>query len=665
MVVLPLLAPTLIGLALADLLLGRGHAMVTNGLLVIDSSEGARLAWARLGLIAMFWLLALPAATLALIGAERGHTVRSLEAIVAAVRYLPALAAGMCAAAVLAFALLWAAAGVAVAVGGGLPGLVLVVGALAVAGVAAARILIGVLSHLIGGPGGAVTTGRVAGTAGAFLLGGVAVPLVLAHLADRIGGDVRVPVVGQAIDAVLLIALIAMQAGILAHLCPQRRDPVRTGDRESGRSTAGDARLGALSGGPMRLPGLAIAATATAIAVLAPWGIAVANPFGAPTVRSHPDAPGGVAAIAWPAGKHPVMATTTGARFCDNDVCDSYIAHNGAPLVMDGRGDASISADGATVVSANLTGGAEDGGPFINYGRCTRAGCSQAWLPARTSAKEPVTWPELAVAIAPDQAIWFVLATPSDDDEPGKATYRISFIRCAQVGCPKPQRFDGGTMQRIVEDNPDGRRRVRLTIGADGRPLATIRTGVEAALVTCDPVTCAQARSTWVFAGEPGRTWVAPAASAEPLVTFQPDAVRIGEQLVPLSSNGIPWWSGGGSRRRPRLRHGGRTGDDPPAGGAPHHRDRGRSGAGRIGATRTLATGAVALPTVTLPTSGDGLVRSGLRGRGVGRQPGRPGPRRANRSHPARLGELSDDHVWHAPAGRERHACGAVAAHGR
>ncbi|GIF09799.1 hypothetical protein [Actinoplanes siamensis] len=543
-VVLPVLAPTLIGLALVDLLLGREHASITNSVLVIDGSDGGTPSWARLGLIATFWLLALPAATLALIGAKRGHTVRPLKAIVAAVRYLPALAVGVCAAAVLAFALLWMAAALAGAAGGGLPGVVLVVGALAVAGVLAARILISVLSRLIGGPGGAVTAGPVAGTAGAFLLGGVAVPLVLAHLADRIGGAARVPVVGQTIDAVLLIALIAMQAGILAYVCLQRRDATGTGEQEPARPAVDDARLSALAGRPMRLPGLAIVAAATAIAVLTPWGIAAANPFGAPTVRSHPDAPDGVAAIAWPAGKHPVMATIDGARFCDNDVCDSYVAHNGTPLVIDGRGDASISADGATVVSATLGGGENNGGPFINYGRCTRAGCSQAWLPARASAKEPVAWPELAVAIAPDQAIWFVLATPSADDRAGKATYRIRFIRCAKVGCPQPQRFDGGTMERIVEDSAEYRQRARLTIGADGRPLATIRTGVEAALITCDPVTCAHARSTWVFAGEPGRTWVAPATSTEPLVTFQPDALRIGEQLVPLSSNDVPSWSG-------------------------------------------------------------------------------------------------------------------------
>ncbi|MCU7730664.1 hypothetical protein ODJ79_43705 [Actinoplanes sp. KI2] len=534
--VLPMLAPTLIGLAVLDLLLGRNHTTIVNGVSVIDGLAGATRARAELGLIVAFWLLALPAATLALTGAERGHAVRPIKAILAAVRHLPALVVGLCVATGATFLSLWVATGLAGAVGGGLVGLLLVLGALVVAGLVAARILVGSISHLAGGAGWAFTRGQVAGTAGAFLLGGVAVPLLLAHPGDAIRAAVAVPVVGQVIDALLLIALTAVQAGILAHILVQRSDPTH--------SAAIDARLLELSGRPVRLPGVAITAAAITIAMLAPAGIAAANPFGASTVRSHSDAPGGVAAIAWPPGRHPVLATIGGARFCDNDVCDRYVAHNGAPTVMDGHGNASISADGTAVVSATLSGGRDSGGPFINYGRCTRAGCSQAWLPARASAKERFEWPELAVAIAPDQAIWFVLATPSADDTPGRATYRIGFVRCAQVGCPQPQRFDGGTVQRTVGDGTDNRQPARLTIGADGRPLATIRTGVRAALVTCDPVTCAHLRSTWVFAGPSRAAWVAPATPAEPVVTFQPDALRIGDQGVPLFSNGVPAWSG-------------------------------------------------------------------------------------------------------------------------
>ncbi|MEU7903607.1 hypothetical protein [Actinoplanes sp. NPDC049118] len=533
-VLLPVLAPASIGLFVLDLLLGRDRMVIVNGDATIPGGGSEVLAWMRLGLVAAFWLLALSAAALVATGAVRGHAVRPRKAILAALRHFPVFAAGMCAAVAATLLTLWAVAGLAGAVGGGV-GLVLVLGALVAAGVVCARMLVGLISHQLGGFDWTLTRGRVAGTAGAFLLGGVAVPLFLAYLGDRVLPAATLPVAARVIEAALFTGLIAVQAGILAHVYLLPRDT--SGGWESTDLAAVDALLAELAGGPARRPWFG--AAAMVVAVLAPAGVAAADPLGLPTVRSHADAPGGAAAVAWPAGRHPVIATFTGARFCDNDVCDRYVSHDGGPAVMDGRGSAGISADGDTVVKAALTGAQDNGGPFVHYARCTRDGCREAWLPVRASADEAFGWPELAVAVAPDDAVWFVLAMPSAENRPGKATYRVTFVRCADVACARPQRHPAGAVERMPGDGYQDGQRARLSIGADGRPVAAVRTGLGAVLVTCAPITCAAARNTWVFAGEPGEVWAAPATFTDQVSAFQPGMLRIGEQMRSLDSGEV------------------------------------------------------------------------------------------------------------------------------
>ncbi|MGX6603331.1 hypothetical protein ACWKSP_14485 [Micromonosporaceae bacterium Da 78-11] len=521
-VLLPVLAPVLLGLVLLDLLpdllLDRARLVIINGAPVVQDGADAGPAWARLSLIAVFWLLALLAGALAVTGAERGHAVRPGKAILAAARLLP-----------VPVVLLGATYLVLKAVAGRFT-LVLVLGTLAVAAVMSVRLLIALVAYRLGGSGWAHTRGRVTSTAGAFLTGGVAVPVLVAYLVGGLPPTVTLPVAASVIGTLLLTVVLAVQAGLVARICllpGGSVDPIVL-----------DARLAGLSGGTRRRPWLASAATV--LAVLASAGVAVANPLGAPTVQSHQDAPGGAAAVVWPAGRHPVLATMTGAWFCDDDTCAHRDDRNGGPAVMDGRGSVGFSADGSVVLKAALTGGMDNGGPFIHYARCTRDGCPEAWLPVRASAKETFGWPELAAAVAPDQALWFGLAMPSAEQTPGKATYRITFIRCADARCATPQRHPGGTVERIVDDGSTDGQRARMSIGADGRPVLTVRTGVSAVRVTCDPVTCVAPTSTWGFAGRPDTAWVAPTDPAGQVRTFQPGMLRIGEQIVPLRSDAAP-----------------------------------------------------------------------------------------------------------------------------
>jgi hypothetical protein len=391
-------------------------------------------------------------------------------------------------------------------VAGGPFGVALAVGALVLAAVVAARILLGVLAQRLGG----------FGWAGTFLLGGVVVPLLVLQLRSTLW-----PALTEVLDPVLLTGVVAVQAGILAHLALLPRDD--------------DLAIGGGSRSAL-WPGVA----ALTVPVMLSAGAAVLNPLDVPSLRSndHPPA-GGAVALAWPAGQHPVIATTNGARFCDTDLCDRYVARNGGPAVMGGRGTAGVGPDGV-VVRAAVTGSEEGGGPFIHYARCTRDGCPEAWLPVRASAAEPFGWPELAVAGAPDGALWFALAMPSSDDQ-----YRISFIRCADTACARPQRHQAGTLERTLADGyPEGQR-ARLTISADGRPTAAFWIGWRLKTVTCEPVTCAGPRQGSANVAFRDAVWATPPALGAEPVLLMAGRLRIGDDdWVPLEAADVAPRSG-------------------------------------------------------------------------------------------------------------------------
>ncbi|BAL89411.1 hypothetical protein AMIS_41910 [Actinoplanes missouriensis 431] len=449
---------------------------------------------------------------------------------------------------------------------GGRTGLVLVLAVLLAGAVIGARMLVGLLAYRLGGSAWALTRGRVTVTAGAFVLGGVAVPLVFAGMVP-----VLPPVVFAVLGAVGATVVVAVQGGILAQVYLLSRSGgavVPDGDRLSGaarskrysgvdgssgaaRSSepiAGpldegqaadgsadladvDARLAALSGPPAGLLPWAGAAAAV-LGLLAPAVAAAVNPFHVPAVRSHGDTTSSVAAVAWPAGGHPVIATWTGARFCDDDVCDRYTDQNGGPTVVDENGAAGIGTDGTTVVS----GGRDDGGPFIHYARCTRDGCPEAWVPVRASAREAFDWPDLGAAVAPDRAVWFVLA------HPGEKAYRITFLRCPAGNCEKPRRYEAGTVERLAGDDLyPAVPRVRLSVGVDGRPLATIRTGSALVSLSCDSQGCGS-RGAASFISTAVSAWASPVTLRGPAVSYEPGQVRVGER--PLD---VP-----GSRLSPR-----------------------------------------------------------------------------------------------------------------
>jgi hypothetical protein len=511
-VLLPVVAVALFGMLALDLTLGRDQTVIIDGFPVVNAS-GAAVANAVL--VVTCWLTGLSAASLTAVGAARGRAVRPRAAIMAALRRLP-----------------WHAAGLA-ALGGGTAllltlvaeaGVAVVLAALAVAGLAGSRLLVALVAGHFGGSGWASTSGRTMRTAGAVLLGGLVVPAgvsMVMDLAPLPGLAVRV------ISVVFAIVVVAAQAGILAHVHLLQRDP--SAGLPSAGLAAVDSRLAVLAAGS---PRYWMSAAVVLVAVPGPALVAAVNPFGATTVRSHSAVPGGAVVMVWPAGKHPVIATMSGARFCDDDLCKRYVDHTSGPGVMDDWGTAAVGADGTTVVKAVLTGGEDNGGPFIDFAACTRNGCREAWVPSRGSAREPFEWPDLAVAVAPDQAVWFALVASREK------TFEVTLIRCADPGCASPRRHRIRDVERLDDDGHTGSRRVRMSIGAGGRPEVALRTGSMIEVVTCDSAACDDPRTRSVFAGDDEAVWAAPA------VTLEPGRLRIEDRMLQLDGAEIASRSG-------------------------------------------------------------------------------------------------------------------------
>jgi hypothetical protein len=268
--------------------------------------------------------------------------------------------------------------------------------------------------------------------------------------------------------------------------------------------------------------------------------VAIANPYGAPVVRTHRSSTGGAEAIAWPAGQHPVIVTWADVRFCDTDLCDRYTSQSGGPAVWDGYGTAGIGPDG-TVVKASISSGGQNGGPFAHYARCTRDGCPEAWLPVRADAREEYDAEgghvELAVNAAPDGSLWFFVAMPipaagkkagTESDTEPNGRYRLKLIRCPDPTCKTPEYHDAGTIDRTPGDGYQDGRRARLSLSPDGRPLASLWIGWSVEQVTCDPATCGNLRRVHAEAGPPSAVWATPAVAGRPVASLEGGLLRSG-----------------------------------------------------------------------------------------------------------------------------------------
>jgi hypothetical protein len=123
-----------------------------------------------------------------------------------------------------------------------------------------------------------------------------------------------------------------------------------------------------------------------------------------------------------------------------------------------------------------------------------------------------------------------------DEDKPGPKTSTISLIRCARFPCAKPERHVVGTVGRAPDDGLSDGRRGRLSIGADGRPVAAFWAGSFFHVVTCEPVTCANPRVADTGAGPRDALWATPTGLDDEAVSLTGGALKIGDDWVTLAN---------------------------------------------------------------------------------------------------------------------------------
>ncbi|GAA2674752.1 hypothetical protein [Actinoplanes palleronii] len=488
------------------LLVVAGHLLVStlldlfadgDVLVILDGNpqvSGAGAAsWARPAVTVVFWLIGLVAAAWVV---ARDGSASPAEAIWHGMRRLPVFALGAVATAGAAGLALWTVAEVST-------GPVFVLVALAVLVAAAfltARVLLIGIGWAVGEPR------RVPGRAetGTFLLAAVLLPMLLGWLRGQAG---PVPYADRPLDALLLAAVIAVQAGAATRRHVEPAAPER----------------------PARVWPFATAAVLTAALTV---GAVTQNPYQAPVIRTGPGTDSTVAAVGWPAGQHPVIVTLAGVRYCDDDRCTKYHGVTGGPAAVDSWTTTTIGADG-TVVKTSTSGGEGAGGPFLDYARCGPDGCRTAYLPVRTSATDKLDMSlnlEVAGASAPDGALWFFVAAPVSGGAYGR--YRLTLIRCAEVACASPERHELGVTDRTPSDDyPDGRR-ARLTIGAEGRPAAAFWLGHSILRYTCDRSRCGQ---DFQPAGEAVTTWT---SSGDRAAALSGDLVFDGDRTWQLGDFG-------------------------------------------------------------------------------------------------------------------------------
>ena len=83
---------------------------------------------------------------------------------------------------------------------------------------------------------------------------------------------------------------------------------------------------------------------------------------------------------------------------------------------------------------------------------------------------------------------------------------------------------------------PDGRRG-RMSMGADGRPVASFWIGSGLHVVTCDPVTCGNPRAGDAGAGPREALWSTPAGLDDNGVALEEGTLKIGDDRVTLASD--------------------------------------------------------------------------------------------------------------------------------
>lgn len=536
---LAVVVPAMAGAALLRLALGRlggGHAgLIVNGV-PQPAVDPAWADWVALAATVLCWSVAIAAATAVVGRAQLGSPVGAAAAWRLGLgACVPVIVAAVLSAVLVGAVLLLLAAFAGGSGGGGL--LVWAAVLLVPAGAVLSRVALMVPAAVAGGRAGerpleaafAVTRGRVLHTAGPVLLGAVFVPLFVAWLGDgvlarwlagaaphnRLGW--LLASAGQQLLSTLVIVIVTTaQAATLATVYLRRLNEL--GDPAVADAVVADpgdadqcADLPATPTG--RRPAFPRAARATVGAVLLLPAIGAAavsavDPYHVPSVREHNLRLAGlVLAVAWPAGRHPVIVTDFDAYDCPDDECRDPVPRGMRADFAMQSGAVTIGGDGSVVAGIIVRPAGQD---LVKLERCPASGACRAIGPVPLPSGGEQPQPHLALGVAPDGTL--LLATVGDLSGATDAapSAQLALTGCLDTNCTQTQHTVLGTVPASSNTTvagtdalsavlgghglPTASPSLRLDTDPTGRPVITFRAAAHVWRATCQPGTCAQPR---------------------------------------------------------------------------------------------------------------------------------------------------------------------------
>ncbi|WP_144127901.1 hypothetical protein [Catellatospora sichuanensis] len=353
------------------------------------------------------------------------------------------------------------------------------------------------------------------GTAGLPLLVGLAPRLVWAitHDAYPVPGTLPlgVAIVAHLVEDCATVVAVALQAATLAVVYLQRHP----GSGTLADLAKVDADLAVMRDGrdrPVgsRARGIAAAALVAVPALLA--GGLAATGRGGPTVTAQDVNYGwDVEAVAWPAGSHPVIVTSSTVHWCRDDACEHTDFHDRNVGGTSPHNLAGIGPDRAVAMAAVHGRGGDDlvrtdGNDAVRMELCWQPGvCEQGVTKWHTGGTDGQ--PHLAAMPGRDGSVVVasahVLDASADSQKPQQHRTRITLTRCNTVHCTDRHLTDFGTLEldllaRLDSGDATGlrfrQRDAVLQVRVDERdvPTVLVRDGAGGVgwIGTCDSPRC-------------------------------------------------------------------------------------------------------------------------------------------------------------------------------
>ncbi|MCW3816254.1 hypothetical protein ONA91_17560 [Micromonospora sp. DR5-3] len=214
-------------------------------------------------------------------------------------------------------------------------------------------------------------------------------------------------------------------------------------------------------------------------------GLAAAGQLAEVSVQTRPEH-GTLVALAWPAGRHPVLVTQAAVEDCLDDQCHTT-RRTKLPVMLSGTERAAVAADGSVYL---LT---DDRLAYCDPQRvCQRA-------PNRLDA---IPWPPRgAIALAPNGQILIAVAVPGSGAEKQHGTVRedseLRLVRCRDVRCADPTVTRLGTVQEdLARPSSPYYRELLVVVDRSGRPVVAYRPagGSTVWIASCESPACTSAR---------------------------------------------------------------------------------------------------------------------------------------------------------------------------